>query len=63
MAAQVLAEGQSVTEWAAANAALMTRWDRTMDAVSLTPDMEFAGLSMTVRKLVDLLSSHRPESA
>jgi glutamate dehydrogenase len=63
VAAQVLAEGQSVTEWAAANAALMTRWDRTMDAVSLTPDMEFAGLSMTVRKLVDLLSSHRPESA
>ncbi|MEM1230590.1 MAG: NAD-glutamate dehydrogenase [Pseudomonadota bacterium] len=58
IAAQVLASSSDAHGWVSAHETLMTRWQNTLSVVSLAPDAEFSGLSMTVRKLVDLLGTY-----
>ncbi|MGI9328550.1 MAG: NAD-glutamate dehydrogenase [Pseudomonadales bacterium] len=51
---QVLHAGGSIAQWQSDNEAFVNQWLRIVEDVPLAPDQEFAGLSMTVRKLIDL---------
>lgn len=55
---KVLDGGGDVVQWAAAQRSFVERWRRIVSNVPLGPDQEFAGVSMTVRKLVDLAADY-----
>ena len=54
----VLECGGDIAQWAVTQQDFVERWRAIVGGVQLGPDQEFAGLSMTVRKLVDLAAGY-----
>ncbi|MFK7914416.1 MAG: NAD-glutamate dehydrogenase, partial [Pseudomonadales bacterium] len=55
---KVLESSGDVVQWAASQRSFVERWRSIVSGVPLGPDQEFAGISMTVRKLVDLAAGY-----